>query len=120
MSSAIISNAPCIACSIVSTTLSLFFLSSSDNLSILIYSFAISSIGFVSFCSMIIFARGSNPFAFATVALVFFFCLYGLYISSTSAYVFAIATDCNISSVNFPCSSIDFITSSFLCSRFLK
>ena len=40
--------------------------------------------------------------------------------SSTSASVFEIATACNISSVNFPCSSIDFITSSFLVSRFLK
>ena len=72
------SNAPCIASSAVATTLSLFFLSSSDNLSIFTYSFATSSIGFTSFCSIIIFANGSKPFALATVALVFFFCLYGL------------------------------------------
>ena len=39
--------------------------------------------------------------------------------SSTSASVFEIATACRISSVNFPCSSIDFITSSFLVSKFL-
>ena len=78
------------------------------------------SFGLVSFCSIIIFAKGSNPFALATVALVFFFCLKGLYISSTSDKVLAIATDCKISSVNFPCSSIDFITSSFLFSKFLK
>ena len=72
------SNAPCIASSAVATTLSLFFLSSSDKLSMFIYSLAISNIGLFSFCSIIILANGSNPFDFATVALVFFFCLYGL------------------------------------------
>ena len=120
MFSAMISNAPCIASSVVFTTLSLFFWSSSDSFSMFIYCFAISSIGVVSFCSIIISASGSSPFAFATVALVFFFCLYGLYMSSTSASVLLIATAFTISSVSFPCSSIVFITSSFLCSKFLK
>ena len=78
MSSAIMSRAPCTASSGVATALSLFFLSSSGRFSILTYSCAISNIGFVSFCSIIICASGSRPFAFATVALVFFFCLYGL------------------------------------------
>ena len=78
MSSAIMSNAPCIASSGVATTLSLFFLSSSDKLSIFTYPFAISVISVFSFCSNIICANGSNPLALATVALVFFFCLYGL------------------------------------------
>ena len=120
MFSAMISSAPCIASSAVFTTLSLFFLSSSDKFSMFIYCSAIFSIGFVSFCSIIISASGSSPFAFATVALVFFFCLYGLYMSSTSAKVCANATALTISSVSFPCSSIDFITSSFLSSKFLK
>ena len=65
-------------------------------------------------------AKGSNPFAFATVALVFFFCLYGLYKSSTSARVSAAAIAIVNSSVNFPCSSIDFITSLLSVSKFLK
>lgn len=85
-----------------------------------IYCFAISFMSFVSFCSYIIFANGSNPLAFAIVALVFFFCLYGLYMSSTSARVLASATALVICSVNFPCSSIFFTTSCFLCSKFLK
>ena len=114
------SNAPAIAASSFSTTLSLFFLSSSDKFSIFTYSFAISYISFVSFCSFIISAKCSKPLAFATVALVFFFCLYGLYMSSTSAKVVAISVCFTISSVSFPCSSIDFIISCFLCSRFLK
>ena len=42
------------------------------------YCFAISIISVSSFCSIIICANGSNPFDLATVALVFFFCLYGL------------------------------------------
>jgi len=66
------------------------------------------------------FANGSKPFSFAIVALVLFFCLYGLYMSSTSASVIASLKSFIISSVSFPCASIDFVTSSFLCSKFLK
>ena len=120
MPSAIISNAPWIASSEVATTLSLLALSSSDKLSMLIKSFAISSIGRVSSWAKIISANGSNPLAFATVALVFFFCLKGLYRSSTSASVSADAIATVNSSVSFPCSSIDLITSSLRVSRFLK
>ena len=65
-------------------------------------------------------AKGSNPFALATVALVFFFCLKGLYISSTSDKVLAISRFFIISSVNFPWFSIEVLTSSFLSSKFLK
>ena len=120
MPSAIISNAPWIASSEVATTLSLFSLSSSDKLSIFIKSFAISSIGRVSSWAKIISANGSKPLAFATVALVFFFCLKGLYKSSTYARVSADAIETVNSSVNFPCSSIDFTTSSLRVSRFLR
>ena len=116
--SAIISKAPPIASSTFATILSFGVLLST--VSTFTKSFAISSKGFVSFCSIIIFARGSNPLAFATVARVFFFGLYGLYISSTSARVLASSIDFEISSVSFPCSSIDFTTSSFLFSKFLK
>lgn len=118
--SAIISKAPWIASSAVATTLSLLFLSSSDKLSIFTNSWAISLISFFSSCAIIISANGSNPLAFATVALVFFFCLNGLYKSSTSASVSADAIAIVNSSVNFPCSSIDFIISPFLVSKFLR
>ena len=101
--SAIMSKAPCIASSGVETTLSLFFLSSSDNVSILTYATASSFKGVFSFCSIIILDKGSNPFDLATVALVFFFCLKGLYKSSTSASVSADAIAIVNSSVNFPC-----------------
>ena len=102
MSSAIMSSAPFIASSSFFTTLSLLFLSSSDSLSIFMYCFAISFIGVFSSCSIMISANGSSPFAFATVALVFFFCLYGLYMSSTSASVSACSIFFDISSVSFP------------------
>ena len=65
------------------------------------------------------FASGSNPFSFAIVARVLFFCLYGLYISSTSTSVIAFSNSF-ISSVSFPCASIDFVTSSFLSFKFLR
>ena len=67
MFSAIISFAPLIASSTLKTPFS-----SSIN------SFAISSIFLLLFCSNIICANGSSPLALAIVALVFFFCLYGL------------------------------------------
>ena len=95
----------------------MLFLSSSDNLSIFTYCFAISSIGVFFVWANIISANGSNPFALATVALVFFFCLYGLYMSSTSANVLAFSKFATISSVSFPWFSIDVFTSSFLASK---
>jgi len=54
------------------------------------------------FCSSIVVAKGSNPRCLAIIALVFFFCLYGLYISSTSASVTAFSKSFIISSVSFP------------------
>jgi len=110
--------APCIASSTVSTIFSFSVFSLSSCL--VTYCFAISSIGVFSSCSYIIFAKGSSPLAFATVALVFFFCLYGLYISSTSASVFAFSNSDIISSVSFPWFSIEVFTSCFLSSKFLR
>ena len=105
-----ISKAPFIHSSTVSNPFSLF-----------IYFVTISSL-FPSFTvwEIISFASGSSPFSFAIVALVLFFCLYGLYKSSTSVKIEAFKMLFFSSSVSFPCSSIRRITSSFLASKFLK
>ncbi|MFZ5341651.1 MAG: hypothetical protein ACOZBL_03760 [Patescibacteria group bacterium] len=52
-------------------------------------------------------------------ALVFFFCLYGKYKSSTCCNLSQASIFSLSSSVSFHCSSIDFNTSCFLTSRFL-
>ena len=67
---------------------------------------------------IIILANGSSPFLIASVALVFFFSLYGLYKSSTSTNLVAAIIVFLSSSVRRPFSSISLITSSFLLSRF--
>ena len=54
------------------------------------------------------------------VALVLFLGLKGLYISSTSVRESAFSNALTISSVSFPCSSINLNTSSFLSFKFLK
>ena len=65
-------------------------------------------------------ASGSKPFSLAIIALVLFFCLYGLYKSSTRTNVAASSICFFNSSVSLPCSSILEITAAFLSSRFLK
>ena len=76
------------------------------------------SISSLSGWDIIILANGSNPFLMASVALVFFFSLYGLYKSSTSTNLVAAIIVFLSSSVRRPFSSISLITSSFLLSRF--
>ncbi len=62
-------------------------------------------------------ARGSKPFATASVAFVFFFSLNGLYKSSTSTSLSAFKISLFKSSVNIPFSSIKRITASFRSSK---
>ena len=85
-----------------------------------IYFDASSSIFPLKLPSSINSANGFSPFSNAIVALVLFFCLNGLYISSTSVKVSLISKALTISSVSFPCSSIDFKTASFLSFKFLR
>ncbi len=66
-----------------------------------------------------IFANGSNHFAFAIVALVFFFSLNGLYKSSTLERVSASIISFFNSGLRSHFSSIRRRTASFLASRFL-
>ena len=61
-------------------------------------------------------ANGSSPRSLAIPALVFLFCLYGRYKSSTSTSVIACMIFSLSSSVSFPCSSMEFCTASFLSS----
>ena len=68
---------------------------------------------------IIIFAKGSSPFLIASVALVFFFSLNGLYISSTSTNFVHFNMLFFNSSVNNPFSSINLIISSFLFNKFI-
>ena len=107
--SAIMSSAPFIASSILFT-----------DFSSLINASACFSTVPLKFPSKIISARGFNPFSNAIVALVLFLGLKGLYMSSTSVRDSAFSNDFTISSVSFPCSSINLNTSSFLSFRFLK
>ena len=82
-----------------------------------IYSLATSSILIFTGNDIIILASGSSPKAIASVALVFFFSLYGLYKSSTSTnFSHFIISNFN-SSVSIPFSSMSLITSSFLFNK---
>ena len=71
-------------------------------------------------CAYISIASGSRPFSLALEALVAFFCLKGLYRSSTRCRTSAFSICSCRSGVSFPCSSISLITSSFLSSRPLR
>ena len=67
---------------------------------------------------IIILASGSNPKAIASVALVFFFSLNGLYRSSTSTKRLHFMMFSLNSSVNICFSSINLITSSLRANKF--
>ena len=71
-------------------------------------------------CFQKIIARGSNPFSLALEALVAFFCLKGLYRSSTLCSTSAFRISSLSSSVSLPCSSMRRITSSLRSSRPLR
>ena len=74
----------------------------------------------VASCAHIISARGPSPRSLAFVARVLFFCLNGLYRSSTLCSISACSISLFSSSVSFPCSSMLFMTSAFLSSRPLR
>ena len=109
MCSAIISFAPFNASSTVFTSFS----------SLINASASFSNGSFV-ICKRIRLANGSNPFSFAIIALVRFFCLYGRYKSSTATSVFASSICFASSFVSLPCSSIFFLIASLRSSKFLK
>ena len=99
------SSAPFIASSTVSTPFSSF-----------IY-FCASAVGDASVWASMKSASGCKPFSLAIPALVLRLGLNGLYMSSTSASVFALTRSLSIFSVRLPPFSIRFLTSSFLLSR---
>ncbi len=105
--SAIMSRAPLMASSAVSTP----FSSSMNSKA------SASGSPLLLSCSKITSANGSRPFSFATVALVRRFCLYGRYMSSSSARMVALSIAFSSSSVIFPCSSMSLYISCLRVSK---
>ena len=64
--------------------------------------------------------NGSKPLSLAMDARVRFFGRNGKYKSSNSCNFIAFAIAADNSSVNLPCSSMDFVTSSFRCNKLRK